>query len=228
MGNNREYFEEWLSETDPYMHLDDFGSSLIKAIAEETKLNPHSSYYVISDYLTSLLLHVSRHVRRQGHEESTIISTRGFSAASKAIVRYLEANYMHSVSLQDIADTLSLNKNYLCTVFKNDCKYTIIDCLTTIRLSKASELISCSDLSLKQIAADTGFVNLSHFNKTFKKMFGITPGQYRQVFPLSCNPQELLDKTADAAASGKVTFPEPVLSSAKCVWSLEMNCQSVW
>lgn len=223
------FFEQALHRTDPFFHADSMTLSIIHAIAEETKLLAQSSYYIISDYLTALLAYITRGTRRQGYHDSRIINTQGFSNTSKAIVRYLEEHYMHSVTLQDIANALSLNKNYLCTVFKNDSNITIIDCLTTIRLSKASELISCSDQSLKQIAADTGFVNLSHFNKTFKKAYGITPGQYRQVFPLSSNLQEVAEQPIEpvgAVIPGQTVFPSQILPAAKPFWKTEIICQN--
>ena len=98
------------------------------------------------------------------------------------IIRYLEQNYSREVSLQEIAEAVGFNNNYICSVFKRDSGMTIGNCQTVIRIRKAAELISFSDMSLTQVASATGFTNLSQFSRIFKKVTRIPPGQYRRMF----------------------------------------------
>ena len=161
---------------------DPFAEALVRELVAESNLQQPSTPTFVSDYLLSLVNFYSRHYGKlEGHETSTI-DTAGFSKVSRQIVQYLEANYAHEIPLQEVADAVGFNKNYICSVFKRDSGMTIGGCQTTIRIRKAAEMISFSDMNLTQVASATGFTNLSHFNRIFKKVVGIPPGQYRRMF----------------------------------------------
>lgn len=155
---------------------------LVKELVEESNLQEPSSLAFISDYLLSLINYYSRHYGKPAQHSSSTIDTSGYSAVSSKIVEYLETHYAREIPLQEIADMVGFNKNYTCSVFKRDSGMTIGTCQTIIRIHKAAELISFSDLNLTQVATATGFTNLSHFNRIFKKVVGIPPGQYRRMF----------------------------------------------
>ena len=93
------------------------------------------------------------------------------------IEEYCDTNG-HGPAVSEIADAVGFNKNYICSVFKRDSGMTIGNCQTIIRIHKAAELISFSDMNLNQVAAATGFTNLSHFNRIFKKVVGMSPSDY--------------------------------------------------
>jgi AraC-like DNA-binding protein len=173
-----------LSRVKPFLDGDNFSTSVIRQIvAESTQLNP-ATQSSIRSYLLSLLYYMTAPYRRGDDSESQVIDTTGFSPVSKKIVDFLEGHYMEDVSLQAIADCVGFNKNYICSVFKHDSRLTIGECLNLIRIRKAAELISYSDMDLSQVYSATGFANLSHFNRIFKKITGIPPGQYRKMYPL--------------------------------------------
>lgn len=160
-----------------------FVDVLIQELVAESDLQEPSTPAFVSDYLLSLINFYSRHYGKPENHETSTIDTTGFSKVSKEIVQYLEANYAREIPLQEIADTVGFNKNYICSVFKRDSGMTIGNCQTAIRIRKAAEMISFSDMNLVQVASATGFTNLSHFNRIFKKVVGIPPGQYRRMFP---------------------------------------------
>ena len=54
--------------------------------------------------------------------------------------------------------------------------------LTEVRIRKARHLLSHTDNTLEQIAADTGFQDKFYFTKVFKRQTGITPGKYRKLY----------------------------------------------
>lgn len=160
-----------------------FVDALVRELVAESNLQEPSSPTFVSDYLLSLINFYSRHYGKLESHETSTIDTTGFSKVSKEIVQYLESHYAHDISLQEIADAVGFNKNYICSVFKRDSGMTIGNCQTAIRIRKAAEMISFSDMNLVQVASATGFTNLSHFNRIFKKVVGIPPGQYRRMFP---------------------------------------------
>lgn len=163
---------------------DSFVETLISELVAEGVRNKPSSQTFAADYLSTLINYLYRHYGTETQEEDDdgIIDTVGYSELSQEIIRYLEQNCDREVPLQEIADELGFNKNYICAVFKRDSGMTIGNCQTAIRIRRAAELISFSDMSLNQVAAATGFVNPSHFNRIFKKVVKISPGQYRRMF----------------------------------------------
>lgn len=161
---------------------DDFVACMVQELVRESTRQEPSTPAFVSGYMTSLIQYLYRHYGDKERSETSVIDTVGYSRVSREIIQYLERNYDRDVPLQEIADAVGFNKNYICSVFKRDSGMTIGNCQTIIRIHKAAELISFSDMSLNQVAASTGFTNLSHFNRIFKKVVRIPPGQYRRMF----------------------------------------------
>lgn len=161
---------------------DPFAGALVRELVAESGLQQPSTPTFVSDYLLALINFYSRHYGQLRECDTSTIDTTGFSKVSKQIVQYLEANCARELPLQEVADAVGFNKNYICSVFKRDSGMTIGGCQTTIRIRKAAEMISFSDMNLTQVATATGFTNLSHFNRIFKKVVGVPPGQYRRMF----------------------------------------------
>ena len=86
--------------------------------------------------------------------------------------------------MDSLAQAMNHNKSYLCVAFKKDTQLTILDCLNTIRIRRAAELIVYSEYNLTQVADACGFASVSHFNRVFLKYVGITPGQCRRAYPV--------------------------------------------
>mgnify|MGYP004679387837 FL=1 len=182
----------------------DLSEALVRELVEESTRQELSTPALTAEYLTALINFFSRHYGHQPQHQTRVVDTTGYSPLSVEIVRYLEDHYDQDIPLQEVADAVGFNKNYICSAFKRDSGMTIGTCQTAIRIRKAAEMISFSDMNLAQVAAATGFTNLSHFNRIFKKVVGIPPGQYRHMFTVdmlvtSTDPQNV---NAVAAQNG--------------------------
>ena len=93
---------------------------------------------------------------------------------------YIEDHYPYNISIQDIANAVSIDRTYLYKLFKAHIGLSPIEVLNNRRLERAKELLAGTDISVSEIALSTGFYDLSHFNRVFSGNFGITPGQYRK------------------------------------------------
>lgn len=98
----------------------------------------------------------------------------------KRIIKYIENNYMEKITIEDISAELGLSKSHFMKFFRNTMGTTFTQYLNDYRLTMASRLLVSSDSSILDIAAEAGFENLSHFNRLFKKRFGVTPREYRR------------------------------------------------
>ena len=134
-------------------------------------------------YLYALLSALTESDRYTKPRSFRYIDATSWSELSQKIITWLENHYDQTASLEALAADLGYNKSYLCEAFKKNTRLTILDCLNTIRIRRAAELIVYSDHSLPQVADLCGFASVSHFNRVFLKYVGITPGQCRRAYP---------------------------------------------
>lgn len=97
----------------------------------------------------------------------------------KFILTYIAENYQRSISIEEISGECYYSKSYFMKFFKANMGMGFVQYLNDYRLEAAAELLSRSDRNILDIAINTGFDNLSYFNRCFKKKFGVTPGKYR-------------------------------------------------
>ena len=98
----------------------------------------------------------------------------------KLILKYVENNYMEKITIEDIANEVGLSQSHFMKYFKTYTGKGFTEYLNDYRLARAAEMLRATDLSLLEIAARSGFENLSYFNRIFKKRFGQTPREYRR------------------------------------------------
>ena len=92
---------------------------------------------------------------------------------------YLEEHYRENVSIETLSQLSSLSPYYLIRCFRQQFGLPPHLYQRQVRLLKAKHALHTSQ-SLAAIANDTGFFDQSHFTRSFKRVFGVTPGAYRQ------------------------------------------------
>ena len=97
----------------------------------------------------------------------------------KTLVSYMDKHYAEPVSLQQMADIVHCNRQYLCRFFKEIAGVTPIQYMISRRIESACRLLDSTDKSIVDISMECGFDNLSYFIRKFKEKKGCTPGQYR-------------------------------------------------
>ena len=91
-------------------------------------------------------------------------------------------NHFHEViSLNDIAEVALMTKNAFCKYFKKRTNKTYVQFLNELRIEKASQLLlSQKEFSIAEVGFQSGFGNVSNFNRQFKLVKGITPSSFRK------------------------------------------------
>lgn len=97
----------------------------------------------------------------------------------KTIISYIEKHYGEPISLQQLADIIPCNSQYLCRFFKEIAGVSPIQHLIAYRLEKAASLLLHTTKPVTEIALDCGFDNISYFIRKFKAAKGCTPKEYR-------------------------------------------------
>lgn len=95
------------------------------------------------------------------------------------IYNYTMNNFLRQITLKEIADIVHMSPNSFCRYFKARTKKRYSAFLLEIRVSHACKLLAETGYSIAVIAYESGFMNVSNFNRHFKLIIGKTPFQYR-------------------------------------------------
>lgn len=94
---------------------------------------------------------------------------------------YIHTHYYNdSLSVRDIGNEVFLSASYVCTYFKNETGQTINQYLTECRMKKAKELLADPGYQIADISLKVGYSNGNYFSKSFKKLTGLSPSDYRE------------------------------------------------
>lgn len=85
-----------------------------------------------------------------------------------------------SLSIKDISAHVFLSSSYVCTIFKNETGMTLNQYLTDYRIERAKKLLADPRNKISDISAAVGYSDGNYFGKTFKKMVGVSPSEYRE------------------------------------------------
>ena len=96
------------------------------------------------------------------------------------IKAFLDGNYTQKITLDLLSEQFYINKFYLSKIFVRECGVTINQYLVQLRITYAKQLLRFSDLPIEQIAAQCGIPDPNYFSRLFKKIEGVTPGEFRK------------------------------------------------
>lgn len=95
------------------------------------------------------------------------------------IYDYILQNYKRMVKLDELASQLGMTPTSLCRFFKRKIGKTLIDMVNETRIKYACNLLGKTDKCILEICYDSGFNNLSNFNRQFRKITGTNPKSYK-------------------------------------------------
>ena len=113
-------------------------------------------------------------------EEPGAYATSTYVDTFKAMVTYISDNYPEKISLEDIAGAGNVGKTLCAKIFKQFTTKNPGEYLINYRIDKSMDLLKGSNLSITEIAYQTGFNSASHYTKTFREMTGCTPNHFRR------------------------------------------------
>ncbi len=95
------------------------------------------------------------------------------------IISYIQKNYV-DVTLETLSEYFHLSKPYLSKYIKERAGMTFQEVVKEERMKKARTLLKETTSTVETIAANVGYENVEHFNRLFKRSYGVTPVQYRK------------------------------------------------
>jgi AraC-like DNA-binding protein len=125
-----------------------------------------------------------------GAMESEVLSSRlfvdeGLGADAHPVDRvcsYIHEHYRERIPLERAAQEAAMSVSAFCRFFKRTTGKTFSRYVNELRLGNACRLLVETEQNIAQIAQDSGFTNLSHFNQAFLASKKLRPGEYRRVF----------------------------------------------
>ena len=95
-------------------------------------------------------------------------------------IRHYIGEHLDEVTRSSISEVFYLSPNYLSKLFRKEMGVSLSEYIQGQRMARAKRLLLQTELSISQIAAETGYPSFAHFSKQFKKFVGMTPGEYRR------------------------------------------------
>lgn len=164
-------------------------TDLFFEIEKEWKEKKPGYRIVIKADLMKMLGIIYRH-----YEESRVLENNNLRSWHNyhsviTAVDYINTHYQDQILLQDVADMVHMSKNYFSAVFSEIMQIPFKKYVMEKRLRQACILLRTTELSVTDIALETGFDSVSYFNKAFKNAYEKTPGNYRTEMKTSNSVQ---------------------------------------
>ena len=109
------------------------------------------------------------------------LNQRKCQARIERVVGFISQNFDQDLTLTRVASLHGMSTSYLSRLFKQATGSGFCDFLTDLRISRACELLCCSDRPITEICFDIGFKNISNFNRRFVALKQATPTEYRRA-----------------------------------------------
>lgn len=117
------------------------------------------------------------------------------------IIQHIHLHYMEDLTLEDLARQFYVSPYHLCREFKRRTGRTLTQYINVTRIMNAQRKLMETDWPVTEISDAAGFSSITHFNRVFKRIAGVTPSQYRNGKAAS-TPAPPAPAPAPAASSG--------------------------
>lgn len=96
------------------------------------------------------------------------------------IMLYLSVNYNQKVNVETICALVNYSRSYISHQFKSETGMSIPQMLNSIRMQKANEMLSETNMSVEEVATAVGYRDHAYFIRLFQRQYGTTPFKYRK------------------------------------------------
>lgn len=97
------------------------------------------------------------------------------------VLLYIDKNYKNQITLEALGRIIHLNPDYLSRLFKGITGRNIFEYINFVRIYNAMSLLVKTDMTVLEVAYESGYSSISYFNRSFCKICGCTPTVYRKI-----------------------------------------------
>ncbi len=149
------------------IHIDNISSKYARQI--ETLTSEEACEQLTKEMVHKYCLLVKNH------------SLKGYSLLVRKVITRIDTDLATDLSLKAQADLLNVNSSYLSTLFKKETGVTLTEYVNRKRIEHALFLLNSTNMQIQLIAQYCGIPDVNYFTKTFKKLVGKTPKEYREM-----------------------------------------------
>lgn len=113
-------------------------------------------------------------------QKSVVVSNKRMNLHS--IKQYLDEHYTEKITLDQLSAQFFINKQYLTKIFHETYGMTIVNYLNNKRITQAKHMLRFTDMSMEEIANKVGMTDANYFSRTFKKIEGVRPSEFRKMW----------------------------------------------
>lgn len=158
---------------------DQYLSEIMHKMIDEYYNNDEFSQHIIQGYAHLLIMHMYRNHSYKNIDYNHYAQNQ---AILKEPIKYIQDHYTQNITLQELATMANVSKYYFCNIFKEFTGQTFKDYLNHLRINKAIELLSTTDIPVTEIAFLCGFNDSNYFSRKFHQITGKTPLKTREDF----------------------------------------------
>ena len=130
--------------------------------------------YEVLATLSSMWLILLKNIHTAGGSVNSVVSKR-----MHLFLQYINDRFAEEITLEELAESAHVSKSECLRCFRESLQTTPYRYLMDFRLSKATKLLTETDLPVSEIASRTGFHGQSYFGKCFREKMNCTPREYR-------------------------------------------------
>lgn len=154
-------------------------TELFARMHRETNTNEPGAAEVLRSCFRILLIECCRQAQRSGVQPG-VDDTAPQIAWLERLRRHIDVHFVETLMLEDLARVAGVNPTYLSRAFRRYTGKTLFGYITDRRLQAAMVRLRGTSEKIMRIALETGFADLAHFNRTFKRQVGVSPREYRR------------------------------------------------
>lgn len=167
----------------PIIHISktnrDYIEGLMERMLSEYNNPDEFSELNLKNIFQELIIFLIRCVSYKNNDYSHNIDLS--DAIMQNAARFIRANYMKNISLEQVANHVNISPTYFSKKFKASTGLGYREYLISIRIQAASDLLLETNRSITRIALDCGFNDSNYFGDVFKKAKGVSPLKYRKI-----------------------------------------------
>lgn len=147
-----------------YFHASNYSKHYRKQNAEYTKTEKNKINGILHNLFNCILIDLFDFLNYKTKNPHVI-----------NILKYIDANIMAPLALNDVSEAVHISKEYTARVFKKEMNMTVTEYINRQKLSIAKTMLTSNQLSLREISERLGYRNYNYFSRVFKECYGISP-----------------------------------------------------
>lgn len=163
------------------IQLNDMYNRFIAVDEYSKKAGPFSDKLLYSAVF-QLIIQLNEYTHLADRVESRFIQPEILNA-----LHYIENHYSESITLDKISQTVHMSRYHFCRLFHNATGATFVEHLSNVRLIKVHKLLIDTDMTLSEIAMQTGFSSSAYLSSVFKDAYKMSPREFRQKTRKKCH-----------------------------------------